>query len=504
MSKLLELLASLSSAGSMVVICILLLRLLPPHAFPAAWRYAIGKMALAFYLLPAAIGIQWLSSLSTSRTTTSATVMNASTQVPQAQPLPGFVPEPIVTEPTVSAHIVLLLLSLWGIGAVAFAGWQMFCYRKFSRQLQHTRTAIPDNNEAVAQLALIKETLGIRTNVRLAYSSAIRSPVLIGLWKPTIYLPVGHANVDLRMVIRHELIHLKQKDLWVKAMILAAGALHWFNPLVHLLRQEIHTWSELSCDEEVVKDMSPIERKRYGETILNVMIGSKGVPVRFCASLSGDGKRLKRRLTLMLNVKKPKTGTIALTAATLITLGVIGTSTAVWASNHIPEVETAPREVAGNPFVYKDVGDTVLHDGVQYLKFGALAPDEQTFVIDEELKGQIYALEGYEHPVPADELTPEEQRQVTLEEGFYSPGTIARIKEFREKFPRGETVTHTHEDDPSVPPGMSVTIRAMTPEEIAELEQRRVKHEKLRKSLLNWKRQAEYEKKQAENLKRID
>ncbi|MGE7225772.1 hypothetical protein ACQKLN_31160 [Paenibacillus glucanolyticus] len=51
---------------------------------------------------------------------------------------------------------------------------------------------------------------------------------------------------------------------------------------------------------------------------------------------------------------------------------------------------------------------------------------------------------------------------------------------------------------------MSVTIRAMTPEEIAELEQRRVEHEKLRKSLLNWKRQAEYEKKQAENLKQID
>lgn len=50
------------------------------------------------------------------------------------------------------------------------------------------------------------------------------------------------------------MIHLKRNDLWIKALVLVANALHWFNPLVYVLRKDIHMWSELSCDEEVVKD----------------------------------------------------------------------------------------------------------------------------------------------------------------------------------------------------------------------------------------------------------
>lgn len=583
MQTFLEMLVSLSAAGSAVVICMLILRMISPNLLPATWRYVIGKVAIAFYLIPVAFGIQCLSWLWTSHTNTSAMIANESAIVPQALPLPGFDPEPILPELSVSSHIVFPLIGIWGIGAIVFSVWQLYCYRTFSRHLHHhSRTDAPEQKEAVKQLALSKEALDIQTNVQLVYNSAVRSPLLIGLWKPTIYLPVKNTNVDLRMVIHHELIHLKRKDLWVKAMILAASALHWFNPLVHILRKEIHTWSELSCDEEVVKDMSHAERKRYGETILNVMIGSKGVPVRFCASLSGDGKQVKRRLQMMLNVKKLNTRMIVLATASLVAAGAVGTSAAVWASKHVPEVETAshnatqegvggsaanthvsyipysvlsdyekevatkeiasyyvdatgrvidhtdgelvsfdalsaeeqqrvriedgyfsdhlltPQQVrqrmledqiiteeelerlnaAHTTIVYKDVGDSIVYNGVQYWKYSALTPDEQTFIIEEQLRGQLYALAGYEHPVPADELTPEEQRQVTIEEGFYSRGTIERIKEYRETFPRGETVTVTHEDDASVPPGMSVTIRDLTPEEIAEMEQRRAEHEK--------------------------
>ena len=129
--------------------------------------------------------------------------------------------------------------------------------------------------------------------------------LFLSAMETTIYLPTEN-TVNVDMVIRHELIHLKRKDLWVKAFTLGASALHWFNPLVHILRKDIHIWSELSCDEEVVKEMSHAERKRYGETILSVMAGSRNLPVQFCASLSGDGKQLKRRLMMMLNVKKQK------------------------------------------------------------------------------------------------------------------------------------------------------------------------------------------------------
>lgn len=212
--------------------------------------------------------------------------------------------------------------------------------------LARTGTALPDRSDAAERLSFIKRELGLKGNVALGGSSMIRSPVLVGLRRPVIYLPVAlPADADLDMVLRHECIHLKRKDLWVKAFALAVGALHWYNPLAHLLRKEIQTWSELSCDEEVVVGMSHAERKRYGITLLNVMAGSGNLPARFSASLSGDGKQLKRRLTLMLNAKKMKKKTMFLTVAALFLIAGVSTTAAVWASDNTPTV-AAPVEAA--------------------------------------------------------------------------------------------------------------------------------------------------------------
>lgn len=169
----------------------------------------------------------------------------------------------------------------------------------------------------------------------------------------------------------------------------------------------------------------------------------------------------------MLNVKKLKKKTVIMTAAAVIAVGTIATSTAAWAAKISPEVSID----TGNPIQYKDAGESILFNGVQLLKYNALTPDEQAFVVEEELGG-FYAIEGYEDLMPIDELTPDEQSQVAREEGYYSTGSITRLKEFREKFPRGTSVTITNEEDPSIPPGTSMTIRSLTPDEIAELEKR--------------------------------
>ncbi len=356
MNTILQMLFTLTAAGSAVVACILLLRTVSANAFPAKWRYGMSKMAVGFYLFPVALGIQWISALfifNTAATVPNVNELPSTVQHALPDPSSGIHPKPLIPELTLSATEALVLIVLWAIGAMAFAAWQMYCYRRFLKKLEQTRTIPPESSEAAKQLAFIKETLGVKSSVRLACSSIVRSPVLVGLWRPTIYLPIGNA-VNLDMVIRHELIHLKRKDLWVKAFTLGASALHWFNPLVHILRKDIHVWGELSCDEEVVKEMSHAERKRYGETILSVMAGSRNLPVQFCASLSGDGKQLKRRLTMMLNVKKPKKKTVYLTITALFLVGAISTSAAAWASGNTPKVienegsqaEAQPKEAA--------------------------------------------------------------------------------------------------------------------------------------------------------------
>ncbi|WP_315795985.1 M56 family metallopeptidase [Paenibacillus sp. BIC5C1] len=334
MNTILVLLSTLTVAGSVVVAFILSLRLAPFQVIPAKWRFGIGKMALGLYLLPIFLVFHWIFSLFTSRTTVNESPLT----VQHVLPVP-FNPAPTIQVQTISPNIAFTLICLWVIGAIVFAAWQTYCYHRFLKTLKLTRTIVPKTSEVAMLLPAIKENLSLKDEVRLAYSPLVRSPFLVGLMKPTIYLPMKNsANVDIGMVFHHELIHLKRKDLWIKAFILVARSLHWFNPLVHMLSKDIHTWSELSCDEEVVKGMSFADRKRYGETILNVVAGSRNLPIQFCSSLSGDGKQLKRRLTFMLNVKNANKKTFIIAISTLFVVATISTVTTAWASSNTPRV----------------------------------------------------------------------------------------------------------------------------------------------------------------------
>ncbi|MNW46295.1 Methicillin resistance mecR1 protein [compost metagenome] len=325
MGEFLEILVSLSTAGSTVVACILLLQLIPDRAVSAKWRYLIGKMALGFYLVPVVLFLQWF--WSTLNYEHKATIFLSKLSTVTAVP-----------EFNLSEEVTLILISIWATGTFIFALWQVYGYRRFINKLQDTCLPVHENCIAYEQLATMKVSLGIKTTVRLEYSPFVQSPVLVGLWKPTIYLPsLNTTNID--MVILHELIHLKQKDLWFKALGLAASSLHWFNPFVHILRKYIHTWSEFSCDEVIVSKMSYTERKRYAETVFNVAIESGNVPIRFCASLSGNGRQLKRRLSMMLNVKKFKKRSLISTMFTILLIGLISVSSAVWASKNVPHAE---------------------------------------------------------------------------------------------------------------------------------------------------------------------
>lgn len=163
MSKLLELLVSLSVAGSTVVACILLLRLLSPGVFPSRWRYAIGKMAVGLYVLPVALVMQWLMPVLLPQQPTNAPIPVKLSSVHEIQP---GLPTAAVPELNLSADIALVLLSIWGTGVFIFAMWQVYCYRRFIKKLQQTRSPVPENSEAAKQLASMKVALGMQNSVR--------------------------------------------------------------------------------------------------------------------------------------------------------------------------------------------------------------------------------------------------------------------------------------------------------------------------------------------------
>lgn len=77
--------------------------------------------------------------------------------------------------------------------------------------------------------------------------------MLVGFFHPAILLPpVKFAGDELSLILKHELIHFKRHDLWYKALILEATALHWFNPVVYLMAKAAAVQCEISCDALVL------------------------------------------------------------------------------------------------------------------------------------------------------------------------------------------------------------------------------------------------------------
>ena len=80
--------------------------------------------------------------------------------------------------------------------------------------------------------AFFAETAG-KTQPRLMVCPVLESPMAVGLFRTTVYLPHEHYTAqELEMIFRHELIHWRRKDLWYKLLLLAARSIHWCNPLV--------------------------------------------------------------------------------------------------------------------------------------------------------------------------------------------------------------------------------------------------------------------------------
>lgn len=119
--------------------------------------------------------------------------------------------------------------------------------------------------------------------VRVAESTRIVEPYVCGILRPTIYLPAGMEETQRDYVLRHERMHIRHGDLWVRFLWQAALVLHWFNPLVWMAVALAQKDMEMFCDESVLRRCSGSARKEYALTILRFSMKKSGLlfPVAF-------------------------------------------------------------------------------------------------------------------------------------------------------------------------------------------------------------------------------
>lgn len=154
-----------------------------------------------------------------------------------------------------------------------------------------------------------KKQLGITANLQIRKSACISSPMLIQPLKPVILLTDSQMRrEDLVLILRHEMIHLKRKDLWFRWALLLAVAINWFNPAIYVFSKAFTCFCELSCDELVTENMPETGRYRYSMIIIH-QAGCKVKSNTLFSSFSFGGKRfMKNRLFSIMNTTKKRWG----------------------------------------------------------------------------------------------------------------------------------------------------------------------------------------------------
>ena len=187
----------------------------------------------------------------------------------------------------------------WTLGVIVFISISITRYIRFSRELR--KRAVPANGH---EAGLLKELSGMERIPMLCRSPLAPTPMLIGIFRPLIILPgEEYTGTQIRNILLHELTHMRRHDVIIKWMTVIACALHWFNPIVYLIRREINKSCELACDETVIMSLNTSGRQNYGETLIAVVATHKISHTALSTTMSEEKKALKERLRTIMKHK---------------------------------------------------------------------------------------------------------------------------------------------------------------------------------------------------------
>lgn len=169
---------------------------------------------------------------------------------------------------------------LWLIGVLVMLGYAVYSYLRVRRQ--------------------VSEAIWLRDNLWIC--DQVKSPFILGLFRPKIYLSSGMEEAQLPYVIAHEQAHLRRGDQWWKPLGFVLLMIHWYNPFVWVAYILFCRDLELACDESAVRDLTLEERKSYSYALLSCSMQRRLVTV--CPLAFGE-VGVKKRVKEVLNYKKP-------------------------------------------------------------------------------------------------------------------------------------------------------------------------------------------------------
>lgn len=328
-----------SLLGSLAILAMLVLKPLWRERYRAKTRCWLWLAMAAFLLLPVDFSVKnapvqaappkdYTLFVGTDKTAIQSTDNLFGDMAEKSGQSPAQVRDTIIQRPVTNPeqkttrYIPVTTILFYGYlaGAAAFLLYQGISYAHFRRTVRRWKRDVSRADYA-AMLSNTARDLGVSAP-EMIVCEAISTPAVTGLLRPRLLLPHERYDVqELRYILRHELCHLKRRDMLLKLVLLAANAMHWFNPVVYLMLRQADEDIELACDSAATDGLELPERAAYSRTLLAAVQSSvRALPATTC--FGGTVERLKRRITNVLGAQKKRGfGVVALVLALTLTAG---------------------------------------------------------------------------------------------------------------------------------------------------------------------------------------
>lgn len=216
-------------------------------------------------------------------------------------------------------------VALWAGVAAAILLRYLLGHLRVGRLRSRARPAEGEFPRGILSAATRAVDLRRPPDVRLA---DIPMPVACGIVRPAVLLPcaaVGWSGKRLRMVLVHELAHVRRRDVAIQGLVQLACALFWFDPLLWWARARLRADAESAADDAVLRAGIPADR--YVLELVRLL--RETVPARWPVAVASIGRDLGPRAVRVLDPRirrdeirrRPLTVGVGLALAATLLLG---------------------------------------------------------------------------------------------------------------------------------------------------------------------------------------
>ena len=259
-----------SLRGTLLALVVLALQAMLYRWMPARWRYALWMPVILVLAAPVLPSSRW--SIENRFLTAAPKPVLIETVEKVNDASPALASAPLASAKRAAVDWKMIVGFAWITGSAGVFAFLIGSYRRTLRRLRSESSAPSAALQMLLEEAATKSKL--RSRPRLLVSFNVQGPAVTGFFRPLLLLPANFVESfstrEARLILLHELTHLKRWDLQLNWLLCLLRAIHWWNPVLWFVFARIRADRESACDAEVLRLAGEECRADYGHALLGL------------------------------------------------------------------------------------------------------------------------------------------------------------------------------------------------------------------------------------------